>query len=105
MNISRISCAPLAMEASSLAGRLGVRVVKISASVAARSKFRVVRPGGAVVHVLGVAGVVGVVCAASGTTPAIAKSSVAAVKVDCICFQGFIIISPLKALHGTLRLL
>jgi hypothetical protein len=92
------------MLASSLAGRFGVRVVKISANVTARSKSRVVRPAGAVVHVLGVVGVVGEVCAARGITPTNAKSSVAAVKVGSIRFQSFIIISPLNALNSTLLL-
>src|ERR1700693_3561305 len=79
------------MEASSLAGRFGVSVVKMSDNVAARSKSRVVRPGGAVVHVLGVVGVVGLVCAARGITPANATSSIAAVKVTSV-FQCFIIV-------------
>ena len=78
------------MEASSLAGRFGVAVVRMSDNVAARSKSRVVRPGGAVVHVAVVVGVVGVVCAARGIAPANAISSIAAVKLESIRFQGFI---------------
>src|SRR5271156_2987075 len=78
------------MEASSLAGRLGVAVVKMSDNVAARSKSRLVRPGGAVVQVTGVVGVVGAVCARSGTAAENAISRIAAVAVGSIRFQGFI---------------
>jgi hypothetical protein len=60
----------------------------MSDNVAARSKSRVVRPGGAVVHV---AGVVGAVCATSGIALANVISRIAAVTVGSIRFQGCII--------------
>jgi hypothetical protein len=77
----------------------------MSDNVAARSKSSVVSPGGAVVHVLGVVGVVGAVCAPSGNAAEHAISRIAAVTIDSIRFQSFMIISPhfYKTAHfGTL---
>src|SRR5579864_5846361 len=99
MSISRISCAPPVMEASTLAGKFGVNVVRMSDSVTERSKLSALSVVGAVVQVellgvVAVVGVVGVDCAANGRPSEQANTPSVVTKSTFLTgFQG--IITPL----------